>query len=327
MKILIIGLGSMGKRRLRLLQALRKDALIVGVDERKERRFQVMEAFGIICYETVAEAAGSCSFECAFVCSSPLSHGDLIHKCLQYGWHVFTEINLVSHRYEENIKLAEERKLCLFLSSTPIYRDEMRQVDRLVKESGQPVNYIYHVGQYLPDWHPWEGIHDYFVKDIQTNGCREIMAIELPWMIKAFGRIQEISVLTGKMSELDIDYADNYLISSMHESGSKGVFAVDVLCRQPIRRLEVFNEHLYLQWNGVPNTLLYKNIATGDMETVDCGSYVHSGGYGEFINELAYVNELQEFFAVMSGEHQACYGFKEDKELLNWIDKIEGEVE
>ncbi|MDE6927475.1 MAG: hypothetical protein K2P06_01985, partial [Muribaculaceae bacterium] len=66
--------------------------------------------------------------------------------------------------------------------------------------------YIYHVGQYLPEWHPWENYQDFFVGDKRTNGCREIMAIEFPWLIETFGEIREVSVLHDKMSHLNIDY-------------------------------------------------------------------------------------------------------------------------
>ena len=35
------------------------------------------------------------------------------------------------------------------------------------------------LGQYLPDWHPWESYKSFFVSNKKTNGCRELFAIEL----------------------------------------------------------------------------------------------------------------------------------------------------
>ena len=43
MKALIVGLGSMGKRRIRLLRGIDKNAEIIGVDTNPERRAQVEE--------------------------------------------------------------------------------------------------------------------------------------------------------------------------------------------------------------------------------------------------------------------------------------------
>ena len=53
-----------------------------------------------------AEALSKHTIDCAFVCTSPLSHADIIHECLQHDIHVFTEINLVPDRYDENLHLA-----------------------------------------------------------------------------------------------------------------------------------------------------------------------------------------------------------------------------
>ncbi|MCO7111156.1 hypothetical protein NIA69_21115 [Gemmiger formicilis] len=37
-----------------------------------------------------------------------------------------------------------------------LYRRETQYIKQQVAEFGKPVHYIYHIGQYLPDWHPWE---------------------------------------------------------------------------------------------------------------------------------------------------------------------------
>lgn len=106
---------------------------------------------------------------------------------------VFTELNLVSDGYEEFTK--DEYDNRLFLSSTLLYRKDIQYIKDRVGE--ERVNYVYHVGQYLPDWHPWESYKDFFVGDKRTNGCREIMAIDLPWIESAFGKIVDFSVVKG----------------------------------------------------------------------------------------------------------------------------------
>ena len=51
------------------------------------------------------------------VCTAPLTHAGIITELLQNGLPVFTELNLVPDGYEENIALAKEKGLPLFLSS------------------------------------------------------------------------------------------------------------------------------------------------------------------------------------------------------------------
>ena len=64
--------------------------------------------------------------------------------------------------YDENIALAKAKDKILFLSSTFLYRKENQSIIEKVHEAQCPLNYIYHVGQYLPDWHPWESYNNYF---------------------------------------------------------------------------------------------------------------------------------------------------------------------
>ena len=51
--------------------------------------------------------------------------------------------------------------------------------------------------------------------------------------------------------------------------------------------------------------------------------YIHDEKYGAFINEYAYMKEIEDFFAVLNGK-QPLYSFVQDKETLRIIDEIEG---
>lgn len=320
--VVVIGLGSMGKRRIRLMKAMKLPVDIIGIDSKQDRCEAVKHEFAIGCYSSLEEAEIHEKIDCAFICTSPLAHADLIHLCLDHGYHVFTEINLVSDRYEENIALAKAKKLTLFLSSTPIYRDEMRKITEEVRTSRSKVSYIYHVGQYLPDWHPWEQYNNFFVGDCRTNGCREIFAIELPWMVRAFGEIESVQVLSNNLTELEIPFQDTYLVQISHANGNKGMFAADVVCRKPVRKLEVYNEDLYIEWEGTPQTLKKQNIEKHCMENMECGTYHNEPGYSEFVNECAYMNEIQDFFEVVKGK-QPEYTMEMDVQILRLIDEIE----
>ena len=189
----------MGKRRIRLLSE-RNDVSIIGVDTQVLRREEVKVKFGIECYISLEEACRVNNIDAAVISTSPLSHAAIIKECLEHNLHVFTEINLISTSYEDNMQLAEEKGKVLFLSSTFLYQEDTLKIIERIKNVNSPVNYIYHVGQYLPDWHPWESYNDYFIGNPRTNGCREIMAIELPWIYTAFGKVTDFKVMKSKNS-------------------------------------------------------------------------------------------------------------------------------
>ncbi len=320
MNIAVIGLGSMGKRRIRLIRELYPEYNIVGVDGRSERCEEAVNKYNIDCYAKLDDIEKR--IDSAFVCTSPLSHSTIIKEALESGYNVFTEINLVDDGYEENIKLAKDNHLVLFLSSTFLYRAEINYIQKKVLGT-KKWNYIYHIGQYLPDWHPWESYKDFFLGDKRTNGCREILAIELPWIIETFGEASSVKASSSKMTELEIDYDDNYMIQITHKNGNKGSLIVDVVSPVAVRKFETYTENEYLSWGGTPDSLYEFNKKNNILKLVDLKEEVeHIEGYSDFVVENAYKNEIKEFFNVVLNNKVPLYSFEKDMTTLKIIDTI-----
>ncbi len=317
---LVIGLGSMGKRRIRLIKEMFPDYKITGVDRRDDRRDEVAAKMSI---ETIAEIKDiDDHIDCAFVCTPPVTHSNIINECLNRGWNVFTELNLIDDGYIDNMRLADDKGCTLFLSSTFLYREEIRYLRSRIGK-GKKWNYIYHIGQYLPNWHPWENYRDFFVGDVRTNGCREILAIELPWITEAFGKVNSVDAVSDRMTGLEIDYDDNYIVRLIHENGCKGIIMVDVVSMHAVRRLEVYSEGDYYAWNGTPDSLYRYDMEKKGLVAVRLNENAeHEDGYSEFIVENAYKNEIREFYDVVLNKSEPVYGFKKDMDILRLIDKI-----
>lgn len=324
MKIVVIGLGSMGKRRIRLIKKYNDQYQIFGIDSSEERRQTSEKEYSIETFANVDELLLNKSVDCAFVCTSPLSHSGIISRCLEKGLHVFTELNLVTDGYDENTMLAKENKRVLFLSSTFLYRQEVRKIKQLVKGSDCLLNYTYHIGQYLPDWHPWENYKDYFVGDKRSNGCREIFAIELPWLTDVFGVINKVHVMKNKISSLDIDYDDNYMVMIEHANGHKGMLAVDVVSRKAVRNFELFGEELFLQWDGSAEGIKVYDFDHKEEKKIQLYETVDQlEQYSKFVVENAYFDEIVSFFSVVEKREEPLYSFSKDRAILNIIDEIE----
>lgn len=322
MKAVIIGLGSMGKRRLRLLKNNFPQIELAGVDS-QPHRLESCRDFKINPYSDLNSAIKEFRPDVAFVCTSPLAHQAIISTCLQCGIHVFTEINLISNGYIENIQLAEENKLTLFLSSTFLYRKEIKYIMNKVSKSHAYV-YTLHVGQYLPDWHPWESYKTFFLGDKRTNGCREILAINLPWIVSTFGPIKDAITFRKKITDLDIDYPDTYTILLEHQNGSIGTFIADLVSREPIYNFRVQSEYCLVSWNGKPDTLANYNIENKTWEKIDTYTTVDKlSGYAANIIEDAYAAEIKDFFECIQKGKPGKWSFESDQFVLNWIDKIE----
>lgn len=326
-KILIVGLGSMGKRRARLIKGMCPDMVVCGVDSTESRRTEA-EGLGIHAYASISEAVTAEKPQAALVCTAPISHAEIIHTLLNHDLPVFTELNLVDDGYAENMALAKEKGLPLFLSSTMLYRGETQYMKKkaqdFMAETGKKVNYIYHIGQYLPDWHPWENYKNFFVGDKRTGGVREIFGVDLPWLWDAFGPVTSVHVEKDKISTLEVDYPDSYMVTLRHENGVKGLLAVDVVSPKAVRNFECFGEGLHLFWEGNPRALYEFNHETGEKVSVNTyETFEHDSRYSDNIVENAYVDELANFFAVVEQGAEPRWSFEKDKQIIDLIEKIE----
>lgn len=331
MNIVVIGLGSMGKRRIRLLKQYIENEVkcenewkIFGVDSNEERCLECLELYGINTYNSLNTAMESELIDCAVVSTSPHTHSKIIKECLMNNLHVFTEINLLSDGYEENIALAKKVGKVLFLSSTFMYRKEMEYIKKAVCKNSFAGLYRYHIGQYLPEWHPWESYKNFFVGRKDTNGCREIFAIELPWIVDTFGDIKAVHSIHRKVSDLEIDYDDCYQVLIEHTSGVMGNLSVDIVTPKVGRDLEIWSEGFHIGWKGTPDTLTRFCDDTKEEEKVSLYEQVeHKEGYNQFVVENAYYDELVNFIHSVEQKEQPRYSFEKDGKILAWIDEIE----
>lgn len=320
MNIAVIGLGSMGKRRIRHIKDMYPDYTVVGVDGREDRRAELEKITQIKSFSDISKI--DLKVDCAFICTPPLTHASIITECLNRRWNVFTELNLIGADYKTNMALARKNGCALFISSTFFYREEIKYIDSVVKD-GQKWNYIYHIGQYLPDWHPWESYKDFFIGDKRTNGCREILAIELPWLLHTFGAVKEIKAVSDKMTRLCIDFDDNYMIHLIHENGNKGTLIADVVSPVAVRKLEAYSEGKYLSWNGTPDSVcVFDSMDKGLKAVVLTEQAQYLEGYSSFVVENAYKNEIRVFFDVVLRGKKPRYSFEQDLEVLKLIDSI-----
>lgn len=323
MKILVVGYGSMGRRRIRLLSKILSNIEIVCVDSNDERCNQAGKE-GYKVYYTLTEALVE-KYDCAFICTSPGKHAELIIQLVKRQIHTFTEINLVDDGYDEIISLAQVNNTKVFMSSTMLYNKQIQAIQNLIKSSSKPLNYIYHVGQYLPDWHPWESYKNYFVSNRKTNGCREILAIQLPWIVQSFGEIENCSQLRKKTTSLDIEYDDTYYLQIKHKNASLGTFVCDVVSRQATTYLEVFNEDIHIKWDGTPKGLFCFDVKSNSMRTIESYDTVeHVEGYASNIIEDEYEDEIRAFLQWINNNIQPLYMLEDDKYVISIINEIEG---
>lgn len=324
MKVMVCGLGSMGKRRIRLLLSLVSEIEIMGVDLNPDRCKEAREMLGIQVESDYPKALASFIPDAVFVCSPPKTHTDAVLLALENGAHSFSEINLVQDRYAEIVQKAESRGLCAFLSSTALYKKEMEWICQ-IRRDYRKVSYRYHVGQYLADWHPWESYKDFFVADKSTNAVKEIMAIEFPWLFKAFGELVDFKKMETRISQLDLDYPDTLHLILEHKDGTIGNMTIDCVSIKAVRSLQIYSDKCYIQWEGTPDSLAQYLEKDKKMDLISLYDAVQTQeNYESYIIENPYLEEIKEFMsAIKDTGYQPRYGYDDDRRVIQWINMIQ----
>lgn len=95
MKVLIVGLGSMGKRRIRMLLRLMPSNCIFGVDTQQARRDEVSQLYEVASYDDLQNAFSAQVFDRGFTCTYPLGQCHAKKAIPEASLSVFSEINYI----------------------------------------------------------------------------------------------------------------------------------------------------------------------------------------------------------------------------------------
>lgn len=216
----------MGKRRIRCLRALGVED-IQGCDKREDRCREAQELYNIsiVKWDEILYFA-----DAAFVCTPPDQHIGSAYDFDSLNIPFFTEAGVFPMP-----DLAGHPSCTMRFWAGP------RQVKTAVtfNSIGRPLSFVYHVGQYLPDWHPYEDYRTFYVSKRTTGACREIVPFELCWLTWCFGDVVSVTAYKGKLSDLDADIDDVYQLLLAFESGVQGVLQVDVLAHKATRHFHL----------------------------------------------------------------------------------------
>src|SRR3989344_367402 len=241
MKFLIVGLGSMGKRRIRNLH-INGEKNITGFDIRSERMEEAKEKYGIKITDDFNKISAQ-DFDAMLISTSPEAHGDYIRFALQNKKHFFVEHPINDDGYKEIRQLADkDLSIVKAPSCTMRYYTPVKMIKKILDEGriGKVLAFQYHLGQYLPDWHPWEDYRQVYFSKKETSACREMLPFELIWLNWLMNsRVAEVSGSISKVSDLDMDADDIILANLKYENGILGNVIIDVISRKPFRTLRI----------------------------------------------------------------------------------------
>jgi len=327
MNILIVGLGSMGKRRVRCLQHLGyTEDQIYGFDLRDDRCDEAAEKYGIHVHDQFDQAFGAAVPGAMVISVPPDVHHIYMQKALDLGVPFFVEASVIEDGMEAIIQKAEATGIRAVPSATMLFHPAIKTIRRIVEEGelGTLSHMSIHAGQYLPDWHTYEEVEDFYVSQPETGGAREIVPFELTWVTALFGFPQRVTGVVGKTIEIKgaeaIDDTYNFILDY---DGFMVTGIVDVVSRSATRRVVINGDRGQLIWDWVEEEV---RVFDGESEKWASHSYdmaAAADGYDAKIGETMYIDEVRAFLNAVTEGSAFPNTLEEDLKVLRLLYAIE----
>jgi len=316
MRFLITGLGSIGQRHYKNLLALgEKNILVYRTSRGSNRDFVaafVKEFRPKIFYNL--DQAFAMKPDAVIITNPTAFHVELAHKAVASGAHVFTEKPLSNTlaRTEALIERVKKNKLVGYVGYNLRFHPLLRKMKQWLDAGiiGKPVRASAEIGEYLPDWHPWEDYRKtYAAKKGLGGGVVLTQSHDIDYLYWFFGKAARVVAFGGKKSDLKINVEDVAEAVIEFQSGMVASLSMDYLARPPKRRFEVLGTRGRLLWDYQAKTLSsvpLKKTATALTVTEP----------KSFERNTMFLQELKHFINCIQGKAKPLIDIYQGREVL-----------
>lgn len=293
MRFLIIGLGSMGKRRIRNLLAL-GETDIIGYDTNPEVAQKVQDKYNI----KVSPMIEDKDPDAVIISTPPDHHNEWIKWSVLNKTPCFVEASVVLQDLEKINEQAKESGVLICPSCTFQFDRYVRKIKQMLNDGilGKPLGFNFHLGQLMLDWHPGQPLDNYYAAKKLTGAAKEMVTFDWTWLFDLFGFPEDVRGFYGKTLDMGCDIDDTYAMALKYPD-KLGVMMTDAVAKDYIKRLVVNTDTMTLvqDWR--------------------------EGG----IDESMYIDEMRAFIKAVKGEEKFSNTLDKDIKILKLLEKFENE--
>jgi predicted dehydrogenase len=258
MKILIAGLGSIGRRHFRNLIALGEKNIVLLRTRKATLMDDELAGYPV---ETGLDAAIQKHRPDAVVVANPTSlHLDVAIPAAEAGCHILLE-KPVSHSLERLDLLqdvAQKSGSRILVGFQFRYHPTLNKARDLIQSNvlGRILTAHAHWGEYLPQWHPWEDYRQsYAARADLGGGVAVTLTHPLDYLRYLLGNVESLWSFNGHISPLEVDVEDVAEIGLKFSNGAVGGVHVNYFQRPPVHRLEIVGTNGTLRWDNGDGSL------------------------------------------------------------------------
>lgn len=309
-KVLQIGSGSMGTRRLRDLSA-RGDVQLALLEERDDRREAAMRKFGIPGFAGVDEAL-AWGPDAIVISTPPHAHAPYVELALRQGLAFFCEADIWTYDHTVIERATREKGIVAAPSCTFYFLPVVRELRRVVgEELGKLHMYAMCLSVDAPGWHPGEGA-EYYARSRSTAPGREMVPFELIGLDYVFGEPRTVSGTVGRRGELAMESEDTWCLQMELESGATGQLAVLMASPQTVRKGIAVGSNGIVEFDLTSGTIARRLPTLGIDDTLQCGTIAER-------LEAVYADEIHAFVDAARGKRDWPFSYRKGAMLTGTL--------
>jgi len=256
-RVLIVGLGSIGKRHLGIAREL-LPAADIRVLRHQQGSHIPDEADG--CFYTIEEALAHLPTIAVLANPAPF-HVSMAQKFAESGVHLLVEKPISSKicGVPHLLKTCQRTRSVLMAGYNLRFLPSLQRFRDLVKEGvvGQILSVRCEVGQYLPSWRPGSDYRRGVTANASLGGGALLeLSHEIDYIRWIFGEIAWVSASLSRQSQLEIDVEDTVHLTLGFKSDSDGqkliaAVTLDLIRHDTTRICMAIGDAGSLRWNSL----------------------------------------------------------------------------
>jgi len=296
MKILIAGLGSIGRRHLRNLIALGENDIILYRTGKSTLNDTELTAFKT--YTDLDEALAQKPDGVIISNPSALHMGValpaaraganlLIEKPVSDSLDGFAEL-------QETLNMHDKRAMAGFHFR---YHPVLQAIKHLIQAQtlGKVLYARAHWGEFLPDWHPWEDYRQtYAARADLGGGVVNTLSHPFDYLRWLLGEVESLSAQLANLSALELSVEDHADVSLKFACGAMASVHLDYYQKPPSHTLDISFEKGRILWDNATSSAVLHYADSRPSETL----LAPEG----FERNTMYLDEMRAFLSLCRGE-------------------------
>jgi predicted dehydrogenase len=317
-KLLIAGLGSIGRRHLRNLKSLGESNVVLLRSHRSTLPDEELRGYPI---ETDIGQALKRHRPDAVIVTNPTSlHLDVAIPAAEAGCAILLE-KPISHSLNgvDKLRAAMNRNEAPVVVGFQLrYHPGLVRARGLIADGrlGRVLSSRVHFSEYLPAWHPWEDYKQGYAARSDLGGgvlltqCHSLDY--LPWLV---GPVVSTWGYLAKVSDLDIDVEDSAEIAVQFADGSPGSLHIDFAQQPSSHRVEIAGSRGSVSCDLVTGTTRFYDVHTQEWD--------EQGLPQGWERNAMFVEEMQHFLAVARGNAEPACTLQDGIRVMHLIAAIQ----